>query len=166
MPLLNTYQRVVWSSDNFIAIEIIGFIMNLSVKHSGYRKDQREEPDQGNVEGVSPRSWNHAFFAGKVPLAVLHKQMEREEQDGQRQEEQKAIVGKLVHNTIDASKVPSVSDDLRVQSEWNTETRQKDVPDWQVDEQVVTCGSGTLRAQTCYNEEQVAKNGNHNGDHI
>ena len=36
-------------------------------------------------------------FAGKVPLAVLHEQVEREEQDREGQEEQKAVVCETVN---------------------------------------------------------------------
>ena len=63
--------------------------------------------------------------------------MERQEEEGERQEEEECVVRESVDDAVNVAKVPRVSDDLAVQGERDTEAGKKDVPDRKVEQKVV-----------------------------
>ena len=68
------------------------------------------------VKGVSlPRY--EPVLAGEVPLAVLDEEVEGEEEGGQGQEEEEAVVEVSVADAVDVAELPRQGDDLRVQGE-------------------------------------------------
>ncbi len=81
-------------------------------------------------------------LSGKVPLAVLHEQVPREEEQGEREEGQEGVVGEAVHDAVDVAQVPGVGDDLGVEGEGHAEARQEDVADGQVQQKVVAWTRG------------------------
>lgn len=62
--------------------------------------------------------------------------------------------------------VPREVNDLGVEGERNAETGQEDVPDGEVDEQVVSGGPRSLGATARDQEEEVAENGEGDGHHV
>ena len=66
--------------------------LQLREERGGHGKDGGEEPDQRDVDAVGPGPGHVRLLAAKVPLAVFHKEVEREEEDRQGQEEQEAVV--------------------------------------------------------------------------
>ena len=63
--------------------------------------------------------------------------MPGQEEDGQREEEEEAVVCEAVDDAEDVAAVPGVGDDLVVEGEGNAEARQQDVADREVDQEVV-----------------------------
>ena len=97
-----------------VAVKVLFQRPYITPKDSGYRESGRKEPDERDVDGVWPGAGDRAFLAGEVPLAVLHKEMPRQEQEGQRQEEKEAVVKVAVADTVSFPKVPGQIDHL-----WN-----------------------------------------------
>ena len=62
---------------------------------------------------MCPGAGNCAFLTGKVPLAVFHKKMPRQEEEGQRQEEKEAVVKVAVADTVNIPIVPGHIDHLK-----------------------------------------------------
>ena len=108
-----SYLCVIGSPwDFFVAVKVIGPGPYITPKDSGHRKGGREEPDERDVNGVCPWAGNCAFFTGKVPLAVFHKKVPRQEEEGQRQEEKEAVVKVAVADTVNIPIVPGHIDHL------------------------------------------------------
>ena len=63
--------------------------------------------------------------------------MPGQEEDGQGQEEEEAVVREAVDDAEDVAAVPGVGDDLVVEGEGHAEARQQDVADREVDQEVV-----------------------------
>ena len=62
--------------------------------------------------------------------------------------------------------MPCIRDDLRVQRERDAHAGQEDVPDGQVEQQVVAGRPRPPRAQRGHHEQQIAQDGDHDGDHV
>ena len=124
----------------------------MTPKCGGDSKGGGKEPDEGDVDGVGPWAGHNALFTGKVPFAVLHEEVVSQEQEGEWQEEEEAIVKVSVADAISIAKSPVKVGDFRVQSEGHTQGGHQNVPDRQVDQQVVARGAGAFRAQTRYNK--------------
>ena len=95
-----------------IAIKVVRQGAHITPKDSGYRESGRKEPDERDVDGVWPWAWHRALLAREVPLAVLHKEMPRQEQEGQGQEEEEAVIKVAVADTVGIPIVPSQIDHL------------------------------------------------------
>ena len=94
--------------------------------------------------------WNNSL-TGKVPLAVLDEEVPGQEEDGQGQEEEEAVVCEAVDDAEDVAAVPGVRDDLVVQCEGHAQARQQDVADREVDQEVVAA-EGRERLDVMYGE--------------
>lgn len=115
---------VVGSAGDDVLVGVLGPGPDLGEERAGDSEQSGEEPDHGDVDGVGPGS-GHVLALG--PLGVLHEQVVGQEQDGQRQEEQEAVVEVSKTDAIFQSKVPGQMNYLRVQSERNTQSSQQDI---------------------------------------
>ena len=127
------------ASNIYIAIKILIVRPHFTPKRSGYSKCSRKEPDEWDVDGVRPWAGYHALFTCEVPLAVLHEQVPRQKQEGERQEEEEAIVKVSVGLAKVVPKIPIEFDDLRFQCERDAQRSHQNVSDGQIDQEVVTC---------------------------
>ena len=73
-------------------------------------------PYQRNVDGVWPWPRYKSILTSKVPLAVLHKEVEGQEEDGQGEEKEETVVEVAEADAVDVAKLPVEGDHLRVQS--------------------------------------------------
>jgi len=92
--------------------------------------------------------------------------MEGQEQDGQGQEKQEAVVEISVADTISVPKVPGEVDDLGIHGKGYAEGGHQDVPDAQVDQEVVPRGPGPLGTQAGHDEQEVAQDGEDDGHDV
>ena len=106
-----------WSVCNVVPVEVVGVGPDLTPEGGGYSKQTREEPDQGDVDGMWPGARYEPILSGKVPLAVFNEQVEGEEQGCQGQEEQEAVVEVSVADAVFVTELPSQGNDLRVKGE-------------------------------------------------
>ena len=63
--------------------------------------------------------------------------MPGQEENGQGQEEEEAVVREAVDDAEDVAAVPGVGDDLVVEGEGNAEARQENIADREVDQEIV-----------------------------
>ena len=87
--LVHADGGVLGATGDDVLVRIILPVPDVSEEGGGHRKQGREEPDERDVDGVGPGP-GHVLTLS--PLGVLDKQMPGQEQDGQRQEEQQAVV--------------------------------------------------------------------------
>ena len=87
--LVHADSGVLGAAGNDVLVRIILPGSDGREEGGGRREQSREEPDEGDVDGVGPGP-GHVLTLG--PLGVLDKQVPSQEQDGQRQEEQQAVV--------------------------------------------------------------------------
>ena len=80
---------ILGSASDDILVGVLGPGPDLSEERGGDSEQGREEPDHRDVDGVRPWSWNILALS---PLGILHKEMIGQEQDGQGEEEQEAVV--------------------------------------------------------------------------
>jgi len=87
----------------------------------GSREQGREEPDEGDVDGVGPGP-GHVLTLS--PLGIFDKKMPGQKQNGQGQKEQQTVVEISVTDAELQPEIPREVDDLRVEGEGDAETRQ------------------------------------------
>ena len=75
--------------EHVVLVRVLLDVVQLCEEGRGDGEEGGEEPDEGDVDGVGPGP-GHVLTLG--PLGVLDKQVPSQEQDGQRQEEQQAVV--------------------------------------------------------------------------
>jgi len=92
--LVHANHRVFISSNDFILVGIILVGSDLTEECRGSRKKRRKEPDEWNVDGVSPGTRDERGIAAEVPLAVFNKQVEAKKQESDGQEQEEAVVEK------------------------------------------------------------------------
>ena len=152
---------------DLVAVEVVAEVAHLREEDRGHGEGQREEPNQGDEDGVGPGSGHgDVVGAGEVPLAVLDEEVPGEEQEGQRQEKEERVVAEAVNAAEDVAELPGVREDLHVQGERHAEAGQHDVADREVEEQVVAGGAGAFRAQRGHHEQQVAQDGDDDRHHV
>ena len=64
------------------------------------------------------------------------------------------------------TQIPGHVDDLRVEGEWYAQASQQDVSHWEVHKQVMPCVPASAGAQWTNYEEEVAEDGNGDGDDV
>ena len=72
----------------------------MTPKCGGDSKGGGKEPDEGDVDGVGPWAGHNALFTGKVPFAVLHEEVEGQEEEREGQQGQEAVVEEAVRDAI------------------------------------------------------------------
>ena len=87
--LVHADSGVLGASSDDVLVRVILPVPDGREEGGGRREQGREEPDERDVDGVGPGP-GHVLTLS--PLGVLDKQMPGQEQDGQRQEEQQAVV--------------------------------------------------------------------------
>ena len=117
MELAKSYLRWARPPRDLVPVEVVVVVPDLTPERGGHGEESREEPDEGDVDGVRPGSWHEAVFSGKVPLAVLDEEVEGQEEGGEGEEEEEAVVEVAVADAVDVAELPRQTDDLRVQGE-------------------------------------------------
>ena len=113
-----------------------------------------------------PGSGHGSLLACKVPLAVLDKEVPCQEDQGEGEEEEKAVVEVAVDDAVLGRVHPVEADHLGVHGERDAEAGQQDVPDGQVDQQVVAGGACPFCAQAGHDEQEVAQDGDDDCHHV
>ena len=83
-----------------IAVDVVRLVPDLRQEDGGDCVGRREEPDERQVDGVGPRPRHGAALAGKVPLAVLHEEVEGEEEQREGEEGEEAVVEEAVRDAV------------------------------------------------------------------
>ena len=86
---MHAHLGSLWPAGDHVPVGILFPGPELGVEHRGNGEHGREQPDEGNVEGVGPGS---SHVLGEVPLAVLREQVEGEEERSEREEKQETVV--------------------------------------------------------------------------
>ena len=86
--------------DDVIAVDVIRLFPDRRQEDGGDGVGRREEPDERQVDGVGPRPRHRAALARKVPLAVLHEEVEGQEEEREGQQGQEAVVEEAVRDAI------------------------------------------------------------------
>ena len=123
-----THQCVIGPRSDVVPVEVLILVPDRGVEHRRRGKEQREEPDERDEDGVWPRPGHDALLPGKVPLAVLYEEVPREEEQGQGEEEEEGVVEEAVAGAVDVAEGPGQADDLRVKGEGDAKGSDQDVP--------------------------------------
>ena len=83
-----------------ISVDVVGLVPDRRQEDGGDGVGRREEPDERQVDGVGPRPRHRAALARKVPLAVLHEEVEGQEEEREGQQGQEAVVEEAVCDAI------------------------------------------------------------------
>ena len=83
-----------------IAEDVVRLVPDLRQEDGGDGVGRREEPDERQVDGVGPGPRHGAALARKVPLAVLHEEVEGEEEEREGEEGEEAVVEEAVRHAV------------------------------------------------------------------
>ena len=86
---MHTHGGVSRAPGDLVLVGVVLPVTDLGEERGGDSEGGGEEPDERDVDGVGPGS-GHVLALG--PLGVLHKEVPGEEESGQRQEEEEAVV--------------------------------------------------------------------------
>lgn len=86
---MHTHGGVSRAPGDLVLVGVVLPVTDLGEERGGDSEGGGEEPDERDVDGVGPGS-GHVLALG--PLGVLHEEMPGEEEGGQGQEEEEAVV--------------------------------------------------------------------------
>ena len=74
------YQCVLWPPcPEVVPVDVVLLLPHARIPDGWRGEDEGEEPDERDEDGVRPGPGNEPVLPGKVPLAVLDEEMERQE---------------------------------------------------------------------------------------